>query len=143
MKPREERQKVMVKARMRSDAPWNDVCIVNLSLHGLGIQTSEPPSRGISFVHVQKENFGIEEDARRGRILECRQRKLREVGGDEYFSEKDHVDCTPWALFFKICAKGKGRRERGGLLKNRGILQYGQIFPAEVPNCGNPARGVS
>ena len=46
MKPREERQKVMVKARMRCDAKWNDVCILNLSLHGLGIQTSEPPSRG-------------------------------------------------------------------------------------------------
>jgi hypothetical protein len=46
MKPREKRQKVMVKARMRSGSSWNDVCILNLSPHGLGIQVSEPPSRG-------------------------------------------------------------------------------------------------
>ena len=36
VKPREERQKVMVKARMRSGASWNDVCNLNVSLHGAG-----------------------------------------------------------------------------------------------------------
>ena len=46
MKPREERQKVMVKARMRSGTSWHDVCILNLSVHGLGIQAAEPPERG-------------------------------------------------------------------------------------------------
>ena len=53
MKPREERQKVMVKARMRSGALWHDVCIVNLSVHGLGIHRragclGERPSRRIA-----------------------------------------------------------------------------------------------
>ena len=46
MKPREDRQKVMIKARMRSGASWHDVCILNVSLHGLGIQSAEPPERG-------------------------------------------------------------------------------------------------
>ena len=46
MKPREDRQKVMVKARMRDGASWHDVCILNVSLHGLGIQSAEPPKRG-------------------------------------------------------------------------------------------------
>ena len=31
---------------MRSAASWNDVCILNLSVHGLGIQSAEPPARG-------------------------------------------------------------------------------------------------
>ena len=46
MKPREERQKVMVKARMRSGASWNDVCILNVSLHGLGVQSAATLERG-------------------------------------------------------------------------------------------------
>ena len=46
MKAREERQKVMVKARMRDGAAWHDICIVNISAHGLGIQSAEPPERG-------------------------------------------------------------------------------------------------
>ena len=31
---------------MRSGASWNDVCILNVSVHGLGIQSAEPPGRG-------------------------------------------------------------------------------------------------
>jgi len=46
VKSREERQKVMVKARMRSGVAWRDVCIINMSAHGLGIQSAEPPERG-------------------------------------------------------------------------------------------------
>ena len=53
MKPREERQKVMIKARMRSGASWHDVCILNLSLHGAGIQAPEPPERG-SYVEIRR-----------------------------------------------------------------------------------------
>lgn len=45
-KPREERQKVMIRARMRSGGSWSDVCLVNVSAHGLGIQTDVPPERG-------------------------------------------------------------------------------------------------
>jgi len=46
VKARENRQKVMIKARMRSHAAWHDVCILNLSVHGLGIQSASPPARG-------------------------------------------------------------------------------------------------
>lgn len=53
MKAREERQKVMIRARMRSGVSWHDVCILNLSQRGLGIQTAEPPPRG-TYVEVRR-----------------------------------------------------------------------------------------
>lgn len=53
VKPREERQKVMIKARMRSGVAWHDVCILNLSLHGVGIQSAEPPERG-TYVEIRR-----------------------------------------------------------------------------------------
>jgi hypothetical protein len=46
VKLREGRQKVMIKARMRSGAAWHDVCILNVSVRGLGIQSAVPPERG-------------------------------------------------------------------------------------------------
>ena len=58
VKPREERQKVMIKARMRSGASWHDVCILNLSVHGLGIQSAEAPSRG-SYVEICRGTHSI------------------------------------------------------------------------------------
>jgi hypothetical protein len=51
VKKREERQKVMIRARMRTGASWHDVCILNLSKRGLGIQAAEPPVRG-TYVEV-------------------------------------------------------------------------------------------
>jgi hypothetical protein len=53
LKPRENREKVMVRARMRVDASWQDVCILNVSLHGLGIQAARPPGRG-SYVEIRR-----------------------------------------------------------------------------------------
>jgi hypothetical protein len=46
VKSREDRQKVMIRARMRVGATWHDVCILNLSRRGLGIQTADSPARG-------------------------------------------------------------------------------------------------
>ena len=46
MRQREERQKVMIRARMRSGVAWHDVAILNLSKGGLGIQAADPPLRG-------------------------------------------------------------------------------------------------
>ena len=43
----------MVRARMRVDASWQDVCILNVSLHGLGIQAVQPPGRG-SYVEIRR-----------------------------------------------------------------------------------------
>ena len=53
VKAREERQKVIIKARMRSGVSWHDVCILNLSVHGVGIQTAEPPPRG-TYVEIRR-----------------------------------------------------------------------------------------
>ena len=53
MKPRESRQKVMIKARMLDGAAWQDVCILNCSLHGLGIQSARAPQRG-SYVEIRR-----------------------------------------------------------------------------------------
>jgi hypothetical protein len=43
----------MIKARMRSGASWHDVCILKLSVHGVGIQTAEPPGRG-TYVEIRR-----------------------------------------------------------------------------------------
>jgi hypothetical protein len=53
MKPRENRQKVMIKARMLNGASWQDICILNCSPHGLGIQTAVAPQRG-SYVEIRR-----------------------------------------------------------------------------------------
>jgi hypothetical protein len=53
VKPREERQKVVIKARMHSGVAWHDVCILNLSVHGVGIQAAEPPERG-TYVEIRR-----------------------------------------------------------------------------------------
>ena len=53
VKAREDRQKVMIRARMRSSAAWHDVCILNLSVHGLGIQSAFPPTRG-AYVEIRR-----------------------------------------------------------------------------------------
>lgn len=53
MKPREDRQKVMIKARMLDGASWHDICILNCSLHGLGIQSAKAPERG-TYVEIRR-----------------------------------------------------------------------------------------
>jgi hypothetical protein len=58
VKPREERQKLMIKARMRSGVSWHDVCILNLSAHVVGIQAAEPPVRG-TYVEIRRGSHVI------------------------------------------------------------------------------------
>jgi hypothetical protein len=43
----------MIKARMRSGASWHDVWVLNVSLHGVGIQASEPTARG-TYVEIRR-----------------------------------------------------------------------------------------
>jgi hypothetical protein len=38
---------------MRSGVSWHDVCILNLSRRGLGIQAAEPPQRG-AYVEIRR-----------------------------------------------------------------------------------------
>jgi hypothetical protein len=46
LKLREERRKVLIRARMRRGGVWSDVCIVNIASRGLGLQAANPPERG-------------------------------------------------------------------------------------------------
>lgn len=58
VKAREDRQKVMIRARLRSGVRWQDVCILNLSSHGLGIQAAQPPARG-EYVEICRGRISI------------------------------------------------------------------------------------
>jgi hypothetical protein len=49
--PREPRQKVLIKARIRTAFAWNDACILNVSSQGLSLQVASPPPRG-SYLEV-------------------------------------------------------------------------------------------
>jgi hypothetical protein len=53
MKPREPRKKVMIKARMRVGAAWQDACILDMSSRGLMIQASDPPPGG-SYLELRR-----------------------------------------------------------------------------------------
>ena len=46
MKQREPRLACIVKARMRLDGVWRDVCIRNISSRGMLLQAGPPPRRG-------------------------------------------------------------------------------------------------
>ena len=43
----------MIKARMLNGVSWHDICILNCSAHGLGIQSADPPARG-SYVEIRR-----------------------------------------------------------------------------------------
>ena len=53
MKPREPRLKCVVKARMRLDGVWKDVCIRNISSRGMLLQAGSAPARG-TYVEVYR-----------------------------------------------------------------------------------------
>ena len=53
MKPRAPRRKVLVGARMRQTAGWDDVQILDLSTRGMQIRSPRPPPQG-SYVEVQR-----------------------------------------------------------------------------------------
>lgn len=53
MKSREERRKILIRAQMRSGTSWADVCILNLSASGAGLQCAQPPPRG-TYVELRR-----------------------------------------------------------------------------------------
>jgi len=53
LKPREERQRVMLPARMRSKAGWSDACILNVSKRGLLVYSSGSADPG-AFVEIRR-----------------------------------------------------------------------------------------
>jgi hypothetical protein len=44
---------VLAKARMRHGNAWSDVCLVNLSSRGAGLQCATPPGPG-SYVEIKR-----------------------------------------------------------------------------------------
>jgi hypothetical protein len=52
-RPREERRRVMLPARMRSASGWSDACILNISSRGLLVFSSGSATPG-SFVEVRR-----------------------------------------------------------------------------------------
>jgi hypothetical protein len=53
LKLREPRQKVMIKARMRDGACWNDALILNMSRRGLMVRSDRSPGRG-AFLEIRR-----------------------------------------------------------------------------------------
>jgi len=53
VKPREQRKKVLIRARMRATATWSDVCILNISSRGMQLQASRMPERG-TYVEIRR-----------------------------------------------------------------------------------------
>jgi hypothetical protein len=53
LKPREERQRVMLPARMRTGSGWSDACILNISRKGLLVYSSGSAEPG-SFVEIRR-----------------------------------------------------------------------------------------
>ncbi|MDB5705242.1 MAG: hypothetical protein JWN66_2358 [Sphingomonas bacterium] len=58
MRQREERRKVLFRARMHSDAGWSDVVVRNISRRGMQISTSEPVRPG-SYVEICRAPYRI------------------------------------------------------------------------------------
>ena len=58
MKPREQRQKVLIRARMRSDSGWSEACILNLSKRGLLVQAPHAPTRG-TYVEIHRGSYCV------------------------------------------------------------------------------------
>lgn len=48
----------MIQARMRADASWSDVCILNLSSRGLLVRAPDAPSRG-SYLEIRRGPYVI------------------------------------------------------------------------------------
>lgn len=53
MKTREQRRKVVIPARMRGPAGWQDACILNVSERGMLLQSSAPSPRG-AYVEIRR-----------------------------------------------------------------------------------------
>jgi hypothetical protein len=58
LKPREERRKTVLRARLRTDRGWSDVTIGNVSSRGLMLQCTAPLPRN-SFIEVRHRHLCI------------------------------------------------------------------------------------
>lgn len=58
MKSREPRQTVIMPAQMRGDSAWSEVCIRNISSHGMMLEMSRPPAPGC-YVELRRSNVVV------------------------------------------------------------------------------------
>jgi hypothetical protein len=58
MKSREPRQMVIIPAQMRGDTAWSEVCIRNVSSHGMMLEMSRPPAPG-SYVELRRASVVV------------------------------------------------------------------------------------
>ena len=58
MRQREQRRKVLIRARMRSDSGWSDVVVHDISRRGIGISASEPVKPG-AYVEIRRASHRI------------------------------------------------------------------------------------
>ena len=58
LKLREPRLNVMIQARVRIGASWNDACILNLSSRGMLVRAPTAPDRG-SYLEIRRGNHVI------------------------------------------------------------------------------------
>jgi hypothetical protein len=58
LRQRETRQKVTIRARLRSESGWSDVVIGNVSSRGLMLRCGEPPQQR-AFIEVRHQNVVI------------------------------------------------------------------------------------
>ena len=53
MRPRDKRQKLYIRARVKTGEGWHDACIVDLSRRGAGLQAANAPRRG-AYVEIRR-----------------------------------------------------------------------------------------
>lgn len=53
MRPRDQRRKLFIRARVKTGEGWQDACIVDLSRRGAGLQAAEAPRRG-AYVEIRR-----------------------------------------------------------------------------------------
>ena len=58
LKLREPRLNVMIQARVRVGASWNDACILNVSSRGMLVRAPQAPNRG-SYLEIRRGNHVI------------------------------------------------------------------------------------
>ena len=103
MRSREDRLKVLIRARVKTEAGWSDACIVDLSRRGAGLQSSAAPRHG-SYVEIRRGLHVII-----ARVVWSREQRFGVVAQDELPIDSIANDRRPAS---KPCAIDGTRPER-------------------------------
>ena len=89
MRPREQRRRVLIRARMKTGTGWHDACIVDLSKRGAGLQAATAPSRG-TYVEIRRGLHVIV-----ARVMWTRNHRFGVLAQDELHIESIANDYAP------------------------------------------------